>query len=204
MYRAVGLMALRAGIRPPLDPETDGMRVARLAEGRLRLEPGSQRMTVWVDGIDVTDEIRSPECSAMASAVSALSEVRQALVPEQRKMVILRGGVMEGRDIGSVVFPDAILKVFLTASGQIRANRRFDELVQRGLDVTLERVFKDQEERDLRDSTREDSPLQVASGAIVVDTSGLTLDSVVERLVSLFFEVWEPDFSVMAGNSEEK
>lgn len=204
MYRAVGLMALREGFRPPLDPATDGPEVARLSEGRLRLEPGPKLMHVWVDGVEVTDEIRSPQCSGMASAVSALPEVRRALVPEQRKMGLLKGGVMEGRDIGSVVFPDAMLKIFLTASVQIRAARRYEELVERGLDVSLEDVLTDQAERDLRDSSREDSPLQVASGAIVVDTSGLTLDRVVDRLVALFREVRAPDFSVSTNDSGEK
>lgn len=191
MYRAVGLMAHREGWRPPLDPNTDGSDISRLAKGRLRLEPGPDRMRVWVDEVEVTQEIRSPDCSAMASAVSALSEVRRALVPEQRRMGLIKGGVMEGRDIGSVVFPDAALKVFLTASPQTRAKRRFDELVARGLAVTFEEVLEDQSQRDFRDSSRADSPLVVAPGAVVVDTSGMTLDEVVERLVGLFSELEE-------------
>lgn len=204
MYRAVGLMALRAGIRPSLDPAVDGPRVASLAEGRLRLTPGPDRMEVWIDDIEVTDEIRSPECSGMASAVSALPEVRRALVPEQRKMGLSKGGVMEGRDIGSVVFPDAMLKIFLTASVEIRATRRFEELVKRGVDVSFDDVLADQAERDFRDSSREDSPLQVAPGAIVVDTSGMTLDSVVDRLVALFHDVHEPDAAIPLTESEKK
>ncbi len=189
MYRAVGLMAYRDGWRPPLDPDSDGPEISRLAEGRLRLEPGPNRMRVWVDEVEVTQEIRSPECSAMASAVSALSEVRRALVPEQRRMGLVNGGVMEGRDIGSVVFPDAALKVFLTASPQTRAQRRYDELVAKGLAVTLEEVLEDQSQRDFRDSNRADSPLVVAPGAVVVDTSGMTLHEVVQRLAGLFSDL---------------
>ncbi len=204
MYRAVGLMAYREGWRPPLDPASDGPAVASLSEGRLRLEPGAERMQVWVDEVEVTDEIRSPECSEMASAVSALSEVRRALVPEQRRMGLLKGGVMEGRDIGSVVFPDALLKVFLTASAQTRAKRRYEELVARGLDVTLEEVLKDQAERDLRDSSRADSPLQVASGAVVVDTSALSLDQVVERLAGLFLDLREAGLSAASTDVKKK
>ena len=204
MYRAVGLMAYREGWRPPLDPASDGPEVARLSEGRLRLEPGAERMHVWVDGVEVTDEIRSPECSEMASAVSALPEVRRALVPEQRRLGLLKGGVMEGRDIGSVVFPDAALKVYLTASAQTRAKRRYKELVARGLDVTLEEVLEDQAERDLRDSSRADSPLKVASGAVVVDTSGLSLDQVVERLAGLFLSLGKTSLSSAPTTSRKK
>lgn len=199
MYRAVGLIAYREGWRPPLDPASDGPKIACLAKDRLRLEPGPDRMRVWIDEVEVTEEIRSPECSSMASAVSTLSEVRRALVPEQRKMGNSRGGVMEGRDIGSVVFPDAILKVFLTASPQTRAQRRYEELVARGAKVSYDGVLSDQAERDLRDASRADSPLQVASGAVVVDTSGLTLDQVVDRLASLFLRVYQPSSSMSAS-----
>ncbi len=188
MYRAVGLMALRAGFRPPLVPETDGAEVAAMADGRLRLEPGLERMRVWIDDEEVTEAIRTPECSSMASAVSALPEVRRALVPQQRKMGLVRGGVMEGRDIGSVVFPDALLKIFLTASPEIRARRRFEELTGRGVETSFDVVLAEQKERDARDSGRADSPLVVAPGAIEFDTSNLGIDEVVEHLASLFLE----------------
>ncbi len=204
MYRAVGLMAYRDGWRPPLDPASDGPAISRLAKGRLRLEPGQDRMRLWVDEVEVTQEIRSPECSVMASAVSALSEVRRALVPEQRRMGLVSGGVMEGRDIGSVVFPDAALKVFLTASPQTRAQRRYDELVGRGVAVTLEEVLEDQSQRDFRDSSRADSPLVVAPGAVVVDTSGMTLHEVVEYLAGLFSELGEWDLPELVKAESEK
>ena len=187
MYRAVGLMAMREGRLPPFDVTKDGEALAKLAAGGLRVEPGSERMRVWFDDEEITDAIRTPECSVMASAVSALSEVRKALVPEQRRMGLEAGGVMEGRDIGSVVFPDAHLKVFLTASPETRGQRRYLELRDRGVEVDLETVLLEQADRDHRDSSRADSPLQVARGAVVVDTTGLSLEEVVDRLVKLFF-----------------
>jgi len=204
MYRAVGLMAWREGWRPPLDPATHGRQIAELAEGRLRLEPGTDRMLVWIDDVEVTKEIRSPQCSEMASAVSTLSEVRRALVPEQRKMGLVRGGVMEGRDIGSVVFPDAFLKVYLSASPDVRAIRRQKELAARGLDVTFEEVLRDQEQRDLRDSSRADSPLVVAPGAVVVDTTGMRLDDVVGHVMNLFLDLQGAGNAVPATPSVEK
>lgn len=188
MYRAVGLCAIRAGFNPPLDLERDGASIAAIAANRLRLEPGPEMMRVWIDDEEVTDSIRSPECSTMASAVSALPEVRSALVSEQQRLGRVSGGVMEGRDIGSVVFPDALLKVFLTASPEIRARRRFDELKRRGVDIDFDSVRQEQAERDLRDTSRETSPLHVSRGAVVVDTSDLTLDEVVDRLAALFHQ----------------
>ena len=204
MYRAVGLIAYREGWRPPLDPKNDGLKISRLAEGRLRLEPGPDQMRVWVDEVEVTQEIRTPECSAMASAVSALSEVRRALVPQQRRMGLVKGGVMEGRDIGSVVFPDAALKIFLTASPQTRAQRRFDELVARGQAVTFDQVLEDQIQRDFRDSNRADSPLVVAPGAVVVDTSEMTLKEVVESLAGLFSDLEGSDLPELMNDESKK
>lgn len=188
MYRAVGLLAHREGWRPPLDVRRDGSAIAELARGRIRVEPGTERMRVWIDEVEVTDAIRSPIASEMASAVSALPEVRRSLVPEQRRMGSIAGGVMEGRDIGTVVYPGAALKVFLTASKEVRAGRRHRELIARGVDVSFDEVLRDQAQRDLRDSSRADSPLQVAPGSVVIDTSSMTLDEVVERIADLFSE----------------
>ena len=204
MYRAVGLMAHRNGWRPPLDPKTDGSEISRLAKGRLRLEPGPDRMRVWVDEVEVTQEIRCPECSAMASAVPIASAIPPIPPLVERRMGLIKGGVMEGRDIGSVVFPDAALKVFLTASPQTRAERRFDELVARGLAVTFEEVLEDQSQRDFRDSSRADSPLVVAPGAVVVDTSGMTLNEVVERLAGLYSELEGSDLPELVKVKSEK
>ncbi len=182
MYRAVGLLAIQDGLEPPLD-ELGSTRVVDLMDRhRIEVEAANGGTTILVDGRDVGADIRSPECSLMASAVSALAEVRKALVPLQRELGLQKGGVMEGRDIGTVVFPDADLKVFLTASVDERARRRHDDLREREVDTSLEEVREQQQQRDLQDTSRAESPLQVARGSVVVDTTGLTLDEVVERL----------------------
>jgi cytidylate kinase len=138
---------------------------------------------VLIDGKNVMADLRTPDCSKMASAVSTLSVVRDALVTIQRELGERHGGVMEGRDIGSVVCTDARLKVFLTAAPDERADRRFRELSDGDTKSTLADVRREQHERDRQDSSREDSPLQVASGAVVVDTTGMTPEMVVDRLL---------------------
>ena len=183
MYRAVGLLAMQDGLEPPFD-EGASTRVLELMERhRIEVEAADRGTKIIVDGHDVGEEIRSPECSLMASAVSALAEVRKALVPLQRELGMREGGVMEGRDIGTVVFPDAGLKVFLTASVDERARRRLGDLHERDVNTSLEEVREQQLQRDLQDTSRAESPLQVARGSVVVDTTGLTLDQVVERLL---------------------
>ncbi len=134
-----------------------------------------------VDGVDATIEIRGREVTSAVSAVAANSRVRAELVRRQRRWVAEhRGGVVEGRDIGSVVFPDATLKLFVTASPRVRAERRVAEI---GGDVT--EVEASIIERDRKDSTRADSPLTEASGSIVVDTSGLSIEQVVDKVLAL-------------------
>ena len=182
MYRAVGLLALQDGLEPPLDELASTRVVALMDRHRIAVEAANGGTTILVDGLDVGEEIRSPECSLMASAVSTLAEVRKALVPLQRELGLQKGGVMEGRDIGTVVFPDADLKVFLTASVDERARRRHGDLRERDMDTSLEEVREQQQQRDLQDTSRAESPLQVARGSVVVDTTGLTLDEVVARL----------------------
>lgn len=182
MYRAVGLLAMRDGLVPPFD-EVDSKRIVELMDRhRIEVEVEDGGTVIVVDGHDVGDDIRSPECSLMASAVSALAVVREALVPLQREIGLRNGGVMEGRDIGTVVFPDADLKVFLTASVDERARRRHGDLRERDVETSLEEVREQQQQRDLQDTSRAESPLQVARGSVVVDTTGLTLEQVVERL----------------------
>jgi len=189
MYRAAALLAHRAGFEPPFD-DHDGGRVAELVvRHHIELAPTAEGTTVLLDGEDVSAAIRTPEVSVLASAVSALGAVRRVLVALQRALGEARGGVMEGRDIGTVVFPDADLKVFLTASPEERARRRWTELERRGCAPPLDEVRAEQEARDARDSTRADSPLQVADGAVVVDTTGLGPDEVVERLAALLERV---------------
>jgi len=182
MYRAVGLLALEDGLEPPLDEVASTRVVDLMDRHRIEVEAADGGTTILIDRRDVGADIRSPECSLMASAVSALADVRKALVPLQRDLGLQNGGVMEGRDIGTVVFPDADLKIFLTASVDERARRRHDDLRERDVETSLEEVREQQQQRDLQDTSRAESPLQVARGSVVVDTTGLTLDQVVERL----------------------
>jgi cytidylate kinase len=185
MYRAVALVARRAGLGPALDG--GGRRAVVGFAERLGVsfsgDPRAQR--VMLDGKDVTDALRTPEVSQMASVVSAIPEVRREMVRRQRELAARAGGVVEGRDIGTVVFPDATLKVFLTAEPEVRARRRLDELTKRGVAASWEDVLEDQRERDRRDSTRRDSPLRPAEGAVIVDTSRLSLAEVVDAVVAL-------------------
>jgi CMP/dCMP kinase len=165
MYRAVGLMTNRHG-GPPAD---------RAAE--LEIELGDR---VCANGEDVTDAIRTPEVSEAASKVATDPAVREALVHKQRELLASGDWVAEGRDIGTVVAPDAEVKVFLTASPEERARRRAEEL---GTDVQT--VLRDQALRDAQDRDREHSPLKLAPGAVELDTSGLSVEEVVRRVVEL-------------------
>jgi CMP/dCMP kinase len=168
MYRAVGLMTLRHGGAASEQAE------------RLALELGDR---VVANGEDVTEAIRAPEVSEAASRVAANPRVRAALVEKQRQLLSSGDWVAEGRDIGTVVAPDAGVKVFLTASPEERARRRADEL---GADVAT--VMRDQALRDAQDASREHSPLAIAPGAVELDTTGLTVDKVVERIAGFVRE----------------
>jgi cytidylate kinase len=185
MYRAVGLAARRAGVVFPLDAGGEE-RTADIARtiGIVFSGPAThQRVTL--DGEDVTLELRRPEVSQLASMVSACSLVRRELVRRQRELAAETGGVVEGRDIGTVVFPDAAVKVFLTAAPEVRARRRLDELRKQGVRAAWEEVLREQRERDERDSTRTDSPLRPADGAVILDTSAIDLDQVISRLLAI-------------------
>ncbi len=185
MYRAVALLAARAGLGPELDAagRETVVGLARRLDVHFAGDPRSQR--VAVGGEDVTGALRAPEVSRMASVVSAIPEVRREMVRRQRELAARAGGVVEGRDIGTVVFPDATLKVFLTADPEVRARRRFEELTGHGVAACWESVAAEQRERDLRDSTRPDSPLKPAQGAVIVDSSRLSLPEVVDAVVAL-------------------
>ncbi len=183
MYRAVGLLARRAGMAPPFT-EDDGPHLASLVDGhQIEVYAGNGDTMVTIDGEDVSTVIRAPECSTMASAVSAVSAVRRALVPVQRDQARRHGGVLEGRDIGTVVVPEADLKVFLTATAGERAFRRQRDLAMRGIAEDLGAIQREQEQRDHQDSSRTDSPLQVAQGSLVVDTTVLSPDEVIDRIL---------------------
>lgn len=178
MYRCVGLACSRAGIA--LDDGAAAGRVARQARIEVSTNPDGTQL-VKLDDVDVTAEIRSPEAARAASTVATHPEVRAAMVAQQRDWAHRRGGgVLEGRDIATAVFPDAPTKIFLTAEVSERARRRHAELGDR----PLEEVIADLEWRDRQDSTRAADPLKVADGAMVLDTTGLTIDEVVARIVT--------------------
>jgi cytidylate kinase len=185
MYRAVALLACREGLGPDLDERGRAavVEIAAFLELSFSGDPRAQR--VVVRGSDVTEALRAPEVSQMASMVSAIPEVRREMVRRQREIATRTGGVVEGRDIGTVVFPDAVLKVFLTAEPEVRARRRFEELTKRGARVRWDDVLSEQGERDRRDSTRSASPLRPAQGAVIIDSSRLSLAQVVDAVVAL-------------------
>lgn len=178
MYRAATLAVLAAGVALD-DPEA----VARIAAA-LDLEIGTdpEQPYIAIAGADVGADIRSAEVTRAVSAVSAVPAVRQVMVARQRQLIGDGGIVVEGRDIGSVVCPDARPKIFLTASAQVRAERRAGEL---GADVDVTAVAADIERRDRLDSSRATSPLHRAADAVELDTTGLDIDAVVDRLVEM-------------------
>lgn len=185
MYRAVALHALRAG----LDVERDEEAIAELAR-RLRFEfrsvDGGSHL--FVDGEDVEAAVRTPRVGRLSSPVSAIPAVREHLVAAQRRMAQRQAVVMEGRDIGTVVFPDARLKVFLTASAEERARRRYEQLTGRGEEVSFEEVLADQRERDRRDSTREVAPLRRAEDAVEIVSDDMTVEEAVDAVMALVHE----------------
>ncbi|MEU4806433.1 (d)CMP kinase [Actinosynnema sp. NPDC023587] len=186
MYRAVALAVLRAGVDP-----TDADRVAEVArETRLDQGDDPERSTTAVDGVDVGAEIRGPEVTLAVSPVSAVPEVRELLVARQREIIAAALGsaggiVVEGRDIGTVVVPDAALKVYLTADARARAQRRTKQDHAAGRTSTVDATLADVRRRDTYDSTRAVSPLRPADDAVELDTTSLDLAGVLAALVDL-------------------
>ncbi len=179
MYRAVTLKVLRAGI-----PPDDHAAVARMLDStRVELRQSGASISVLLDGEDVSEEIRTPAVTRAVSEVSSQHAVREAMVREQRRMGSAGGIVLEGRDIGTVVFPDADLKFFMIAGIDARARRRRDEFRARGVDASLDSLRKEIEDRDRLDSTRTESPLRRAADAVVVDTSDMTIEQQVDFVV---------------------
>ncbi|UHA76220.1 (d)CMP kinase [Paenibacillus sp. 481] len=178
MYRAVSLHMIRTGIQPDQVEEA----VAEMQRLHLELLPGSERQTVLLNKEDVTETIRTPEISQFASLFAQLEPIRIKLVHMQRQMAEQKGIVMDGRDIGTHVLPDAEFKWFLTASVEERARRRYVEYMDKE-NVTLEQLMHDIEQRDRQDETREISPLRLADDAILLDTSSMSIDEVVNVIV---------------------
>ncbi len=185
MYRAVGLKADRRGV----DFGDDGALERLCRETAIEFRPGADGGSrVLLDGEDVSGAIREHRVSDLASRVSTRKPVREAMARYQRELGEARPSVLEGRDIGTVVFPDALLKVYLTASDEERARRRTEELAARGQAVLAEEVLADIRARDEQDSSREHAPLRAAADAVAVDTTGLTVAQVVERVAALVRE----------------
>ena len=172
LYRAVGLKFSRQGVDTSLKCDIEG--ILKTTDVDIAFVGDEQR--VFLDKTDVSGEIRTPEASMMASAVSAVPVVRAFLLELQRKMARENNVIMDGRDIGTVILPNAQVKIFLTASAEERANRRFIELQEKGIETTFEEVLEDMKVRDYNDSHREIAPLKPAEDSTVVDTTGLTLE----------------------------
>ena len=181
LYRTIGLYMLSNGIDPKDAPSV----VAALPSFTLELRFVDGRQTVLLNGEDVGDRIRTPEASMAASAVSAIKEVREYLLDTQRSIAAKNSVIMDGRDIGTVILPDAEVKIFLTASPEARARRRYNELIAKGQDVTYERVYTEMVERDKNDSTRDIAPCVRAEDALLLDNSELDLDGTVNAVLEI-------------------
>ena len=184
MYRAIGLYCSRKGIagddEATIVGELDNINVS------IAYENGEQ--VVYLNGENVNGLIRTPEAGNMASAVSVFGKVREKMVELQQNLAKTTSVVMDGRDIGTVVLPNAEVKIYLTASSEVRAKRRFDELVAKGMECDLATLQKEIEERDYRDMNREVSPLKKAEDAVELDTSYMTIPEVVEAMQKIVAE----------------
>lgn len=178
MYRSVTLFALRNGFFAEGEKMNEQAIVDSLAQIEItfRFNAEQKRNETYLNGELVEDQIRSLEVSNRVSAVSAIGAVRQKLVEWQRSMASGTSLVMDGRDIGTVVFPNAELKIFMTATDEVRAKRRFDELTAKGQQVSFDEVLQNVRQRDLIDSTRKESPLRQADDALLLDNSQMTMD----------------------------
>ena len=179
MYRTVGLKAVRCGV----DTNDEKGVIELLPSLDIDIRHEGVEQHIYLDGEIVSDKIRTPQISMAASNVSRIPAVRLAMVDMQRKLAQNHDVVMDGRDIASYVLPDAEIKIFLTASVDARAKRRYDELLEKGESVSFEDVKKEMIQRDTNDSTREFAPLTVADGAEVIDTSELTLSESIDKVI---------------------
>jgi cytidylate kinase len=190
IYRTVGLRALREGVEPgdaaAVVPLLDKMEIVLRHD-----ETGLQRMLL--DGEDVTDAIRAPEVSMAASAVSALPQVRAFLLDMQRDLARKQSVVMDGRDIGTVVLPDAEVKIYLTASLEERSRRRLLELQAKGVETTMEEVMRDMAQRDKNDMERAEAPLRRAEDAVLVDSTELDIEQTAAAIEAIILKRMEED-----------
>lgn len=187
MYRAVTYLVVKRGVNP--DDEKAVTETARQADIELKCNvDGSGKPRVFVNGEEITDKIRTREISNLVSPLSAIASVRSILVDQQRKLAAGGKVVLDGRDIGTVVLPNADVKIFLTASPEERARRRLKDIEKSGETADFQELLAEIEARDKRDSTRDVAPLKVADGGIVVDTDSLTIDQVVSQILDICFK----------------
>ena len=188
LYRNIGLYMLRAGI----DPKDKDAVIPALSNVNLELKFEDGKQIILLNGVNEGDAIRTPEASMAASAVSAIPEVREFLLNMQRDTAKRHSVIMDGRDIGTVILPDAEIKIFLTASPEARAKRRYDELIAKGASVTYEQVYAEMVERDKNDSTRAVAPCVQAEDAVLLDNSSLTPEQTVEKVLDMIKKYkWE-------------
>lgn len=185
LYRTIGLAATRKGVEPKPSAEVEKL-LSEITVDLTFNDKGEQ--IVLLDGEDVSGLIRTPEASMMASKISAVPSVRAYLLDLQRNIAKSHNVIMDGRDIGTVVLPDAKVKIFLTASPEARAQRRYKELCEKGMDVKYEDILSDVITRDYNDSHRETAPLKPAEGCVMVDTTELDFEQSVEKIISVIKE----------------
>ncbi len=190
MYRAIGLAVCRRGVDIN---DTEGI-IATLPGIDIALTYKDGVQHVLLCGEDVSEAIRTPEISMYASKVSAVPEVRSFLLELQRSMAKMQSVIMDGRDIGTVILPDAQVKIFLTASAWTRAERRYVELLEKGQDVVFEKVLAGIRERDRQDMTRDVAPLRQAEDSVMLDTSGLDLEESIEAVMRIIAEKREEGY----------
>ena len=183
MYRAVTLYSIENGIFDGDTIDTEKLK-HRMKDIHIsfRIDPETGRPNTYLNDVNVENKIRTMEVSSKVSPISALDFVRSAMVEQQQAMGRKKGIVMDGRDIGTTVFPDAELKIFVTATPEIRAQRRYDELKAKGQEASFNEILENVKQRDYIDQNRKVSPLKKADDAIVVDSTNLTIDQVVEKI----------------------
>lgn len=181
MYRAMALYCIRNNVRA--DDEENVVKMCKNADVTIEYVNGEQH--VLLNGEHVNDYIRTEQVSQMTSSVSVYKEVREKLLSLQRNIAANNNVIMDGRDIGSNVLPDAEIKIYLTASVKTRAKRRYLEQVEKGFDVKIEEIEEDIEKRDYRDMHREAAPLKIADGAEILDTSDMSIDEVVQTIINM-------------------
>ena len=184
MYRAVCVKALNNNIEPE-----DIENIKKMLENisiKLSIKDGKQQ--VLLDGKNITDEIRTPKVDSYVAKFAAIKEVREKMTPLQREMKNEGNIIMEGRDIGTVIFPDAEVKIYLDATVEERANRRYKQNLEKGIDCTYDEVLKSIKERHILETTREIAPLRQADDAIYVDTTELSIEEVVEKIINIINE----------------